>query len=121
MKKILVGNGFPMNLIRRAVKVTPVDICEFRNKLKNVEVVSFWGHENTIGIASDFVGADLSPCQERPVVMLDGNAYPSYHGHEFRECYILSADYVAGFRPAIGEEVSVEKIRGWTPLRIEWE
>ena len=61
MKKILIGNGFPMNLIRKEV-----NICEFR------------------------------------------------------KCFILSADYVGNFRPAVGEEVSLEKIKGWQVLKIEW-
>ncbi|MBN1864690.1 MAG: hypothetical protein JW808_07305 [Victivallales bacterium] len=120
MEKILVGNGFPMNLLRREVSIMPVDICEFRKKLKSVGVLSFWGHENTIGNASDFIGADLTPPQDRPVIGLDDEGYPFYHGKEFRQCYILSADYVANFRPAVGEEVSADKIKGWTVLKIEW-
>ncbi len=120
MEKILVGNGFPMNLLRRKISIEPVDICEFRKRLKSVGVLSFWGHENTMAIASDFIGADLTPPHDRPAISLDKEGLPVYHGTQFRQCYILSADYVANFRPAIGEEVSAEKIKGWTALKIDW-
>lgn len=120
MEKILIGNGFPTNLIRQSVKITPMDICEFRKLLKISEPVSFWGHENTLQNASDFIGIDLTPVEKRPVVHLNKNDFPIYNGCEFRKCFILSADFVANFRPAIGEEVTLEKIKGWTVLKIEW-
>lgn len=120
MEKILIGNGFPMNLIRHEVMITPVDICEFRKLLKISEPVSFWGHENSLKNASDFIGIDLAPAEERPVIHLTNDEYPTFSGCEFRECYILSADYVANFRPAIGEEVSLDKIKGWEVLKIKW-
>lgn len=120
MEKILIGNGFPMNLIRQEVKITPMDICEFRKLLKISEPVSFWGHENSLQNASDFIGIDLTPAEERPVVHLDEEGYPVYNGCEFRKCYILSADFVSNFRPAIGEEVPMEKIKCWEVLCIEW-
>lgn len=121
MEKLLIGNGFPMNLIRQEVNITPMDICDFRKLLKIAEPVSFWGHENTLKNASDFIGIDLTPTVERPVVTLNESGFPIYNGCEFRKCFILSADYVANFRPAVGEEVSLEKIKGWQVLKIEWE
>ena len=121
MEKILIGNGFPMNLIRQEVKITPMDICEFRKLLKISKPVSFWGHENTLKNASDFIGIDLTPAEERPVVQLTEDGYPIYNGCEFRKCFILSADYVGNFRPAIGEEVALDKIKGWEVLLIEWK
>jgi hypothetical protein len=36
------------------------------------------------------------------------------------ECWVLSPDYPPGFRPAIGEEVTDDKIIGWQVLKIKW-
>jgi hypothetical protein len=118
--KVLIGNGFPMNLIRQEVRISPMDICEFRKLLSISAVVSFWGHENTLKHASDFIGVDLTPVERRPVVTLNEEGFPVYNGCEFRKCFILSPNYVANFRPAVGEEVSIEKIKGWQVLKIEW-
>jgi hypothetical protein len=120
MEKILIGNGFPMNLIRQNVKISLMDICDLRKRLKTSDPISFWGHENTLQNASDFIGIDLTPAIERPVVTLNEAGYPIYNSCEFRKCFILSADYVANFRPAIGEEVTLENIKGWRVLKIEW-
>ena len=120
MEKILIGNGFPMNLIRLEVNISPMDVCDFRKLLKISDPVSFWGHDNTLQNASDFIGIDLTPPVKRPVVTLNDSGYLVFNNCEFRKCFILSADYVANFRPAIGEEVSLENIKGWQVLKIEW-
>ena len=38
----------------------------------------------------------------------------------FGEVWLLSPNYVASFRPAVGEEVPAEKIARWQVLRLEF-
>lgn len=116
--KILVGNSFPLSLIRRRVVVEPCDIDALRRLLPGNEVVSFWGHRNTLAAAGRCLGVDLAPEVERPVLSLTAEKLPMYGGWVFDECWVLSPDYRVGFRPAIGEEVPAEQILGWQCLHI---
>ena len=118
--QVLFGNSFPLSLIRRRVVIDPRPIEELQRLLQENGVCSFWGHSNTVGIASAAVGTDVSPATARPVLSLNIENLPVLDGRIFRECWILSPDYVAGFRPAVGEEVGLEKVLGWQVLRIEW-
>ncbi|MFA6929692.1 MAG: hypothetical protein WCT05_05150 [Lentisphaeria bacterium] len=120
-KGILIGNSFPLSLIRRVVLIRPSSQRELREALTGRRVVSFWGHANTLLAASQYAGCDLTPSRERPTVRLSAECYPCFAAEIFRECWVLSPDYVGNFRPGVGEEVPAEKILGWQVLRLEWD
>lgn len=118
----LIGNSFPLSLIRREVIITPCAITQLQECLKgDPHIASFWGHTNTVGAASSFLGYDLTPRTARPAITLNGEALPFFEGRSYETCWILSPDYVEQFRPAIGEEVPAEKIRSWQLVRIQWQ
>lgn len=118
--KILIGSTFPLSLIRRDVRIHVSDICEIRNAGVQSEIYSFWGHSNTIPVANKLLGFDISPKTQRPALFLSQDFFPMLDGNVFKECWILSPDYVPGFRPEIGAEVSEDKIKGWQVLKIIW-
>ncbi len=117
LKRILVGNVFPIPRIRRSVRIDPMPPEAFP---RDAEIVSFWGHADTLPHANAFLGVDLSPVSHRPALDLSENLLPTLNGEEFRECWVVSPDYVENFRAAIGEEIPAEKIRSWTILKITW-
>jgi hypothetical protein len=121
MSCVLVGNSFPLALIRRSVQIRPVSLALFRSSICGKRICSFWGHSNTLSVASQIAGHDLSPQAARPVVTLSDDGFPMLDGQIFTDCWVLSPDYVSGFRPAIGEEVGPEKIIGWQVLHLVWE
>ena len=116
--KILIGNSFPLSLIRRQVVITPCVLDELRQQLSVNEIVSFWGHRNTLAAVNRCLGADLAPAVERPALSLSAEKLPVYDGEVFDECWILSPEYRDGFRPAVGEEVAAEQILGWQCLHL---
>lgn len=118
--KILIGNSFPLSLIRRKVVITPCTLDELQKKLENTRIVSFWGHCNTLNVINQLLGKDLTPETERPVLTLSPDNNPVLDGTEFSECWILSPDYQKNFRPAIGEEVTVNDIISWQCLKISF-
>lgn len=118
---ILIGSTFPLSLVRRSVTITPSCIDSLKNKIENSSVLSFWGHSNTLNIARQLLSVDLTPKSERPPLTLDDNNLPVLDGVSFKECWILSPDYIPGFRPEIGKEVPPDKIIGWQVLKITWE
>ena len=120
MKRFLVGNSFPMNLVRRKVTITPETWQNCLHVLNAGSWKSFWGHQNTLSAVNDLCGLDLTPRTIRPALQLDKNGYPVLDGESFRECWLLSPEYTEGFRPAIGEEVGIEKIKAWQVLHITW-
>jgi hypothetical protein len=119
-KTLLIGNTFPMSLIRRRVEIEPVSMTTLGRALEGKCVASFWGHVNTLAAASAHVGVDLTPRAERPSLHLNNEDLPSLDGKVFDECWVLSPNYTPGFRPAIGEEVAPIKISAWQVLRISW-
>lgn len=121
MRSILLGSTFPLSLIRRRVVIEPQPIESLKGLLRTGAVASFWGHQSTLGSAQAILGADLSPRTERPALRLTPDNLPELDGQVFSECWVLSPEYVPGFRPAIGEEVPAEKIRSWQVLRVKWE
>ncbi len=120
MKKILIGNSFPMNLIRREVRIEPRTLEELKTATKDAEIDSYWGHSNTLDAVSVFVGLDLSPEIERPAVTLAENGFPKFNGHVFEECWVISPEYRNGYRPELNKEVSPGNIKDWCILHIEW-
>lgn len=117
-KKVLVGNSFPFPLVRKLINVRPQPLEAFP---KDAEICSFWGHENTLVSASAYLGVDLTPKFERPVLMLSERGLPVLGEDEFAECWIVSPNYKGAFRTPIGEETPAQKITSWTLLKITWE
>lgn len=118
---VLVGNVFPTSLMRARCQVVPSTLDELRNAVAGKNIVSFWGHANTLGVAQDFTGLDLTPKTERPAIMLNKVNHPSLGGENFDGCWVVSPDYRPGFRPAIGTEVTASEISSWQILHIIWE
>ena len=119
-QSILIGNSFPLSLIRRKVVIEIASRDTILEAVQGKAVASFWGHANTLAAANGWLGADLTPKTERPALCLSENKLPQLDGVEYQECFILSPDYRPGFRPAIGSEVDAADILGWQVLRISW-
>lgn len=119
-RALLVGNAFPLSLVRRRVDICPAGVGELLAAVTGRRQVSFWGHANTLAAASRFVGFDLTPAEARPALSLDADGYPCYGGDVFRECWVVSPDYVEDFRPVVGQEVPADRIAGWQVLHLLW-
>ncbi len=117
---ILLGSTYPLGLIRRPAHVEPASLDELRRRARAEGFLSFWGHGNTRAAAGEVLGLDPAPATERPALRLTTDHLPSLDGHVFDEVWVLSPDYVPGFRPRIGEEVGLESISGWQVLRIRF-
>ena len=116
---ILLGNTFPLSLIRRPVRIEPAALDELKRRLQAEGFVSFWGHDNTAAAAQSLLGVDPRPGEgQRPAIVLTPDALPSLDGQAFHEVWVLSPDYAPGFRPQIGHEVPLEAIVAWQVLRI---
>ena len=120
MASFIISNSFPFSLIRRRVVVEPRGLEELRLQLKKGSWQSTWGHTNTVANASSIVGVDLRPCTERPAIDLSSENLPLYNGQVFDECWLLSPQYLPGYRPQPGEQTPSEKIIGWQVLQIKW-
>lgn len=118
--KVLIGSTFPLSLIRRKVVIEPISLAHFLTLIQQSEIHSFWGHENTIDVIKDILSIDLTPLVSRPALLLSEDNLPVLNDIEFTECWIISPEYIKGFRPEIGSEVTVDKISGWEVLKIEW-
>lgn len=119
-RPVLLGNSFPLSLVRRRVVVEPVPLSDLQARVRADGLCSFWGHANTVAMASELLGANVAPAVARPALQLAPDGRPLLDGQVFDECWLLSPDYVPGFRPAVGEEVPADKIVGWQVLRIAW-
>ncbi|MDD2479518.1 MAG: hypothetical protein PHS31_06470 [Victivallaceae bacterium] len=120
-KIILIGNAFPLTLVRRPVQITLATIAELRNEFKDAQIYSFWGHDNTMVAASRAIGFTLKPEIPRPVLELDANDLPCLDGMSFSCCWIVSPNYIEHFRPEPGAEVPLSMIKDWQILKIIWE
>ena len=120
MPPVLLGNSFPLSLIRRAVHIEPRTLVELRQAVSERGCISYWGHDNTLEAAKKFLGFDPAPSAERPALILNGDGLPSLDGVVYDEVWVLSPDYADGFRPGIGVEVVQEQIIGWQVLRIAY-
>ncbi len=120
-KKILIGNSFPFSLVRNARMVAePQPLAALMGALADADVVSFWGHANTLAAAEEELGRSLKPRTERPAITLSPEGLPMLGGCEFDTCWLLSPDYQEGFRPPAGAEVVPEQIAGWQVLKLTW-
>lgn len=120
-KEFLIGNSFPINLIRRKVAIIPETMEHFQEKLASGGGESFWGHTNTLAAAKALCGYDFTPQEHRPALTLDADGYPALFGKSYKECWVMAPEYLSGYRPALGEEVGVDKILSWQILKIIWE
>jgi hypothetical protein len=120
MKKILIGNTFPLKLIRGRVLIQQQAVKDLQKEVEGREVVSYWGHSNTLEAAEKLLGFSVKPNTERPALSLD-YGWPKLEGTVFPEAWIVTPNYKEGFRPAPGVEVSVEDILGWHVLHMTWE
>lgn len=117
---ILVGNSFPLSLVRRRVQIDPLALDEARQVLACRKFVSFWGHENTLRVAENLLGVDLSPRSARPALTLDAENLPCLDEISSPFVLVVCPEYVAGFRPGIGTEVPPEKIRGFQSVVLNF-
>jgi len=117
---ILIGNSFPLGLIRRRVVIQMVRVEELRRNLEICRLYSFWGHANTLKAAGALAGFDLTPASQRPVLRLSAALLPMLDGVEFSECWVLSPEYKEHLRPPIGAEVDEDFILEWSIKRMEW-
>ena len=118
---ILIGSAFPLSLIRRKVEIVPMELDALVERLRgDTSLYSFWGHDNTLTAVRTLLGVDLTPREKRAPLVLDRDGLPSLYGKSFTECWVVSPDYVPGFRPAVGEEVGLDKINGWRVLNMRW-
>ncbi|NMA44958.1 MAG: hypothetical protein GX945_00195 [Lentisphaerae bacterium] len=118
---ILLGNSFPLSLVRRPVHIEPRRLADLHAALTGRTIYSFWGHENTLAAVTRILARDVSPKTARPVLSLDKNKLPCLDGRSFNECWVLSPDYVENFRPALGQEVPEAAIAAWRVLQICWQ
>ena len=122
MKRILIGSTFPLSLIRRKVSITPEPLTLLQTIIASTDMIcSFWGHQNTLSAVNSLLGTDLTPLSERPSLLLNSDNMPILYGEIFNECWVVSPNYVSGFRPQIGVEVKKDEITGWEILKITWE
>lgn len=122
-KRILIGNSFSLSLIRkREVRIVECSLGELQSAVRAGAVVcSFWGHGNTLAAAERVVGFPLRPKTERPALVCAADGRPMFGDEIFDVCWVLSPDYVTGYRPPIGTEVDESKIVGWKLLKLTWK
>jgi hypothetical protein len=118
---LLIGSTFPLSLIRRKVSITPESLTLLKTAIASTDkICSFWGHQNTLNAVNSLLGTDLTPLTERPSLLLNSDNMPVLCGEIFNECWVVSPNYISGFRPQIGVEVKKEEITGWEILKIIW-
>lgn len=118
---ILLGNTYPLNLVRRPVRIEPASLDELRQLAKDQGFLSFWGHDNTRAAVTQVLGFDPAPKAHRPSLTLSAENLPTLDDTTFDQVWILSPDYVPGFRPPLGSEVHPDKIISWQVLHLTFE
>ncbi|MDR0535620.1 MAG: hypothetical protein LBG65_04625 [Puniceicoccales bacterium] len=119
---LLVGNTLPVTLIRTPVTMTPVTLDAARELLHHADrALSFWGHANTLRLASRLLDYNLKPATARPALILDNKGHPGLDGCHTNTVLVLSPDYAPGYRPAIGCEPGGKDILGWQCLLVTFE
>lgn len=122
MEKILIGNTFPLGLIRRKVQIEPCSLEDLLAAADGKMIVSFWGHANTLEAVNRATGLNLTPGAERPALALSADRLPRLGKLVFRQCYIVSPNYrQEAFRPKPGDTVPLAAICDWQILKICWE
>jgi len=111
----LLGNTYPPAMVRRQVLVTPISVEEAREFLAD-GFMSYWGHVNTVNVANNLLGVDVTPETERPAISLNEEGFPTLNGKVADKVVVLSPNYAPGYRPQEGEITPPEKIIGWQAL-----
>ena len=117
---ILLGNTYPLSLIRQPVHILPATLDELKHRATSEGFLSFWGHDNTRAAVTIYLGFDPLPLNHRPAITLSPGNLPTLNGHTFTEVWVLSPDYIPGFRPQTGTEVTPEQITSWQVLLIHF-
>lgn len=120
MTELLVGNTFPLTLIRRKIVISPEPLPGLQLAASGKRIASFWGHANTLCSASKVTELDLTPRTERPVLELSSEGLPMLDGQVFQECWVISPDYRENFRPNVNQTVDAINIINWQCLKISW-
>lgn len=124
MQKALIGNSFPWSLVRREITAVPLTVAEFRQEIAEIQLVSFWGHPETLADVSGLCGRDVTPQQKRLALSLSPEKLPELNGTAFRVCYLVSPDYRVSFRPSLNPDPEcpeTPEIDGWSILKINWQ
>lgn len=114
---MLIGNTYPTSLIRRKATFIPVTQEQAKQYLGfEREVESFWGHPNTIKAASEMLGMDITPKEERPTITLSENYLPTLYGKEHKSVLIVSANIPNANRKPRNDptEYELEEIESWS-------
>jgi len=85
---LLIGNSFPLSLIRQKVTIEPEDVDKLKRRLKSEHIESFWGHNNTLKTVSEYLDYDLKPKSKRPVIALNNLGYPTFAETEYKEIWV---------------------------------
>mgnify|MGYP001326922145 CR=1 FL=1 len=117
---VLIGNSYPWSLLRGRPRLEEKNLDELKAEIALRGSVSYWGHKNTLQIASDLLETDLTPEIERPSIQLSPTLKPSIGGREFSQCWVMAPVYIEGFRPAVGFEVTVGMIENWRIICLCW-
>lgn len=117
---ILIGNAFPLTLVRRSVRIDEKNLSELREIAMDANIHSFWGHQNSLDSAINYLDFNIKPRKGRLPVELNEDNYPVLDNVVFMDCWIVSPQYIDNYRPKIGKEVSVDSIIGWQVLKITW-
>lgn len=116
--KRLLGNTFPLTLVRRRCQMLPIPMEMATQLLALDGFESFWGHSNTTAAAKAQLGLDVTPTTDRPAITLDEQLLPVLNGTTATEVLVVSPEYRPGFRPAMGVEVGPEDILGWQAILV---
>lgn len=92
MPPVLLGNAFPLTLVRRSVRIEPRPLDELRREVAARGVVSFWGHDNTLPAARALLGFDPAPATGRPALTLNADLLPLLALNPRRVVRICSED-----------------------------
>ena len=117
---ILLGNAFPLSLIRRRVVIEPATMDELRHRLHAEGFLSYWGHADTLDTAAALLGVDVTPCALRPVLRLNDEHLPLLNDQVFQEVWVLSPCYTLGFRHEADQAAPPTQIVDWEVLKLSF-
>lgn len=125
---MIIGNTFPMTLVPQGANViiqhsslAELQAAKEADDARGMPLASFWGHANTMASANKLLGFDVTPATERPALKAGPRNWtlPLPEGEASdTTIWVVSPIYTAGFRPAIGIEVTPEQIKGWQVLKV---
>ena len=119
---LLIGNSFPLALIKIPVRIFPLSLQLVRQMLRNAKsVTSYWGHDNTLRSISELLEEDLTPHTPRPSLLIDPFGCPVMGGKAFSHCIVASPVFPTGIRPNSNDQSKILKdLTGWNFRLIDW-